>query len=198
MPIMLYCADCETTGLNYIKHSPVEISIYRLNTDEQKTWFLKPINFEHISMEALKVNGIKLEDLKGQTAEGREKYQDPKKVIVEIENWLMEDMASAEDRVLIGQNVGFDKEMLISLWEKCESPDTFPFSPKREFNTDQLEIAFDYATDKLEDSKGYSLKLLNKKYGIVNKAAHTAEADVQATVELFRKQMKYLKTQLAK
>jgi|SRR5271166_5994962 len=187
MKYELYVLDCETTGLNSIKNDPIEISIYRLSNDEQRTWCLKPINFEHISEDALRVNKHKLEDLKGITKFGAEKYKDPKKVIVEIENWLMEDMLSSAERLMVGQNVGFDKGMLKELWNKCGSPDTFPFNEKYTMDTMQIAYFNDYCKD--EFSEGYSLFALTKKHGIKNEAAHTAAADVRATVALFRKQV---------
>ena len=185
----LYLVDCETTGLDAIKNDPIEISIYRLSNDVQKTWCLKPINIENISTDALRVNGHKIEDLKWQTQEGRDKYKNPNKVLVEIENWIMEDFMSAEDRVLVGQNVGFDKDMLYRLWEKCGSLGTFPFNTKYEFDTMQLELFLNMCQG--IQAEGYSLNKLTKKYGIKNEKAHSAEADVKATVEVFRKQVEF-------
>src|ERR1700684_4599263 len=117
----LYILDVETTGLSFEKNEPVEISICRAATNEQKTWHLKPINFDTIQADALRVNGLKIEDLKGLTKEGRELYREPAKVLVEIENWIMEDGARSEDRFTVGHNVSFDLQMLIHLWYKCDS-----------------------------------------------------------------------------
>jgi len=191
MKYELYMADCETTGLDFNKHSPVEISIYRMSTGEQRTWYLKPINTSEIDAAALKVNGLKAEDLCGFTKEGREKFKDPSGILCDIENWLAEDNMPTQQRLLVGHNVGFDKQMLISLWEKCNSRDLFPFSDKYSLDTMMMQFMLDHA--KGEHAEGYSLKACLKRYSIKNDNAHEAAADVRATVELFNKLITMLK-----
>lgn len=190
----IYVVDCETTGLDYFKNEPVEISIHKLSNSEQRTWYLKPIHADSISADALRVTGLKLDDLLGKTQEGKEKYQEPNKVLVEIENWLMEDFMSSTDRILCGQNVNFDKLMLEQLWKKCNSYETFPFNNKYALDTMQIEFFLDYC--KGEFAEGYSLYALTKKYGIKNEKAHSAIADVKATVEVFGEQVDYFKKAL--
>lgn len=185
-----YCLDVESTGLIFDKHEPIEISIIRLSDDVQKTWWLKPINTNTISADALRVNGHKLEDLLYHTKYGRDTYQDPHKVIVDIENWLMEDNLSTENRFLVGQNISFDKYMLEYLWRKCNSQDSFPFG-RRVLDTMQFEVLMDLATGK--KGEGYSLSNIIKKYGIKNDKAHTAAADTKATKEVFIKQLDVMK-----
>ena len=196
MSFELYLIDTETTGLDPVKNEPVEISIYRLSTDEQKTWWLKPINFADISDEALRVNGYDKRDLLGATKEGSEKFILASKVLVEIENWLMEDCVTSNDRVLVGQNINFDKDMLMHLWNKCDSSGTFPFNKKYALDTMQIELMMNYALGQTDNVKGYSLHALTKKYGVVNSKAHSAEADVKATVAVFRKQLDFLRNKL--
>jgi len=187
MKYELYVCDCETTGLLAPVHSPVEISIYRLSTDEQRTWFLRPLNFAAISTDALRVNGLKIEDLKGLAKEGREKYRDPSQVLVEIENWIMNDGCPSDLRMLVGQNVPFDKGMLEALWEKCGTLETFPFSRKYSLDTMGIELFLDLVRE--QESEGYSLRNLVKKYALKNEKAHSAEADTKVTMQVFRKQI---------
>lgn len=182
----IYVLDCETTGLNYIKNEPVEISIYRLSDSEQRTWDLKPINVDTISEDALRVNGFKLDDLLGRTKEGKEKYKDPSKILVDIENWLSDDFMPSENRIICGHNSNFDKMMLEELWKKCNSYETFPFNKKYALDTMQIEFFMDFC--KNDFGEGYSLGWLTKKHGIKNEKAHSAAADVKATVELFSAQ----------
>jgi DNA polymerase III epsilon subunit-like protein len=183
----LYVLDTETTGISAVDHSPVEISIHRLATSEQKTWHLKPINMDTIQAAALRVNGLKMEDLKGLTKEGRELYREPAKVLVEIENWIMEDGSRSEDRFIVGHNAYFDLQMLIHLWDKCNSPGTFPWNPRRCLDTMGLEFAIDLCRGKF--AQGYALANLTKKYGVINSKAHSAAADVAATVAVFKAQV---------
>lgn len=187
----LYVCDCETTGFSFHKNDVIEVSFLRLSDGIQKTWCIKPLNKESISADALRINGHKLEDLLHQTKFGKDNYLDPNKVIIEIENWLMEDNLSSEKRILVGQNVQFDKNMLDHLWQKCDAADSFPFG-RRTLDTMQFEVFMDLA--KGTSSEGYSLANIIKKYGIKNEKAHTAAADVRATKEVFLKQVELLKS----
>lgn len=186
----LYAIDTETNGLSPVDHSPIEISIIRISTNEQRTWLLKPIDVEKTQPDALRINGHKLEDLKGLTKEGREKYIDPNKILIEIENWLLEDMSTAMSRLIVGHNSPFDRSMLIELWRKCNSSGTFPFNNRHSMDTMQIELVSDLVKGAFSET-GYSLNSLCKKYGIVNSKAHSASADILATTELFKKQIEY-------
>jgi DNA polymerase III epsilon subunit-like protein len=181
---VFYGCDTETTGLT-LEHDIIELSIYRLSDDAQKTWFLKPLNTKNIDEGALRVNKHILADLLGETPYGRETYKDPTKVLVEIENWIAEDDVPASNRCLIGHNVGFDKGMMEQLWKKCNAIDTFPFG-RRFLDTMQIELMLDFC--KNDFAEGYSLNNLSKKYGVKNEKAHSAAADTKCTVDIFRKQ----------
>lgn len=185
-----YSVDCETTNLSCVIGDIIELSIIRMNDGEQKTWFLKPLNEKGIDPGALRVNGAKLEDLLHQTQFGRDTYQDPNKVIVEVENWLGEDGVSSEKRFLCGQNVYFDKSMMEQLWIKCEAKDSFPFG-RRVLDSMIVELFMDYAKGSF--AEGYSLNNLTKKYGVKNEKAHSAAADTLAAKEVLEKQVAYFK-----
>lgn len=184
----IYICDTETTGLNVVDHSPIEISIIRLSTNEQKTWNLKAINYDKIDLGALKINGHKLEDITHKTEFGIKTYLQPEKTIIEIENWLAEDNLTSGERVLCGQNIAFDKYMLEFLWRKLNSYDSFPFG-RRTLDTFQIEFLYDYVNNSF--SENYSLAALTKKYGLKNAKAHSAEADTKVTKELFEHQIKF-------
>jgi DNA polymerase III epsilon subunit-like protein len=193
MEYVLYVADCETTGLDSHLNDVIETSLLRLSDGQQRTWCLKPINMDNIDIAALRINGHKMADLKWETKEGRERYREAKQVIVEIENWILEDGVPTEQRVLVGQNVGFDREFLTQLWTKCQAADTFPLG-RRMVDTMIIEFFLDWCKTQLPGkdfkmAEGYSLSGLVKKYGVTNTKAHTAEADVKATGEVFGKQV---------
>lgn len=193
MDYVIYVADCETTGLDYVKNDVIELSLYRLTDDVQKTWCIKPINKDSIETTALKINGHKLEDITHETKYGRETYKEASSRLVEIENWILEDGASTENRVLCGQNVAFDKNMLEYMWNKCNAKDSFPFG-RRTMDTMIWAFMMDYAQGKM--AEGYSLNNLIKRYGVVNTKAHTAESDTKATKEVFIKQVEELRKKL--
>lgn len=190
-PFQIYIADTETSGLDYLKHDILELSLYHLNQDRQKTWCLKAVNPEQAEPEALRINGHKLTDITHQTPEGRERYQDPAKVMVEVENWMLEDLARPDEKILCGHNIQFDENFLQALWKKNNASDTYPFG-NRPFllDTRQIELMINLVEGKREQY--YNLGTLTKKYGVKNTKAHSAAADVLATKELFLAQLNHL------
>jgi len=193
MDYVIYVADCETTGLDDRVNDIIELSLHRLTDDVQKTWCIKPFNPDAIDPDSLRINGHKKEDLLHQTREGRERYQDPNKVIIEIENWMMEDGATTMQRVMAGQNVGFDKGFCEQHWIKGKSKDSFPFG-RRVLDTMQIQFFLDLCQGSMME--GYSLNNLVKKYGIKNEKAHSAASDVKATKEVLLKQVAFFKSKL--
>jgi DNA polymerase III epsilon subunit-like protein len=190
MEYVIYVCDTETTGLDARENDIIELSLYRLTDNVQKTWFFRPLNYNTIDAGALRVNGHKIEDLKLETKYGRETYLDPVKTLVEIENWIAEDGVPNENRVLCGQHIAFDKAGLEQLWKKCDAKDSYPFG-RRSFDTMMIEFFMDWCKGSMAD--GYSLANLVRKYGIKNEKAHSAAADTKATKEVFEKQVEYFK-----
>lgn len=193
---VLYTVDCETTGLDKDKHDIIEVCFWRHGDAESKTWWMTPLNPSTIEDEALRINKHLKEDILHQTKEGKEKYRHPSEVIPEIEMWLMEDGAAAEERVFIGQNPDFDYQFLLSLWKKLDSEDNFPFGywiegkgEKRNqgFIIDTIMLArlIDICTGKKRSR--YGLGALVKDFGITKATAHRADGDVKMTKELFDK-----------
>lgn len=195
MDYVVYVADVETTGLDSRLNDVIELSLIRLSDDIQKTWCLKPTNLENISADSLRINGHKLEDLRHETKIGRETYLDPNKVLVDIENWIMQDGVPTENRILCGQNVAFDRDMMQQLWIKCNSHDTFPFG-RRSIDTIGIEFFLDWCKGSF--AEGYSLNSLAKRYSVVNSKAHSAAADTKCTKEIFEKQAAFFKKVLSK
>lgn len=187
---VIYVLDTETTGLDAVRNDVIELSIYRLNDDVQKTWCLKPLDFNTIEAAALRINGHKLEDLKHETKLGRETYLTPSKVVVDVENWIAEDGVTSEDRILLGQNPAFDKLFLEKLWQKCQSEGTFPFGRKI-MDTIQIALLIDMA--KGHKRKAYGLGALVEDFGVKKEKAHRADADTRMTKELFQAQLKIVK-----
>jgi len=192
---VLYTTDTETTSLNPITGDVIELSLIRSTDNVQKTWCLKPLNIDGIDLNALRINGHKLEDLKWETKYGRDTYLDPNKVIVEVENWVAEDNVPATQRVLVGANVAFDKAFLDQLWLKCGSADSFPFG-RRCLDIQAIEFFMNLCDGNMLDS--YSLASLVKKYSLKNSKAHTAAADTAVTKEVLDKQILFFKKVLAK
>lgn len=185
---ILYGCDTETTNLSPIDGEPIEISLFRLPTEEYRTWCLQPITLDKIQPEALRINGHKLEDILGRTKLGQERYRKPEEALIDIENWVAEDGMPASNRILLGHNVHFDREMLSFLWKKCNTYDTFPFNDKYALDTMQIEFFFNYINGSFME--GYSLRNLAKKYNIKQERAHSAEDDTKVMIEIFKNQTK--------
>lgn len=202
MTQIVYVCDCETTGLDPIKNDIIEVCFWRLHEEEGKTWCLKPKNIDAIEDEALRINGHKREDITHATAKGKEIYRDPSIVLPEIEMWIMEDGAAAEDRIFAGQNPKFDYDFLIQLWKKCGHPDDFPFGfwmgegARREnigslIDTLQIVRFIDLCTGKKRPR--YGLGALVKDFKVTKAQAHRADGDVKMTRELLMKLIEPIK-----
>jgi ATP-dependent DNA helicase DinG len=191
-PFQIYVCDTETTGLNYLSNEILEISMYHVNQDRQKTWHLQCLKPETVQPDALRINGIKLEDATHKTAEGKDKFKHPKDVIVDIENWMMEDMSASTDRILVGHNIGFDSNFITKLWNDNGAEDTYPFGNRPYLlDTRQIELFINL----VEGIKNeYSnLGSLVEKYGIKKEKAHRSDADTRMTKDVLLKQLSVFK-----
>jgi len=186
----LYILDTETTGLDPFRNDVIEFSIYRVQDESQKTWYIKAVNEDSITTEALRVNGHKLNDITHKTKEGMSKYISPDVAIIEIENWMAEDGVQSDDRIICGQNPNFDLTFLREMWRRCGAEDSIPFG-KKTLDTLQIVLLFDLISDRKRDS--YALSSLVKDYGIKYEKAHRADADVRMTKDLLFKLMDILK-----
>lgn len=193
-PYVLYVCDVETTGKDPVKNDVIEICFWRISDNESKTWCIKPLSPENIEDEALSVNKHKRDDLLHKTAFGRETYLHPNDVLPDIEMWLMEDGAAAEDRVFIGQNALFDYEFIVELWKKTGSPENFPFGMWQGHKQDLWNQGFiidtiimarliDIATGKRRKRMG--LGGLVRDFGVTRAVAHRADGDVKMTKDVF-------------
>lgn len=206
MSYVQYVCDVETTGRDPEKHDIIEVCFWRLGDGESKTWWLTPLSPDNIEDEALRINKHLKEDILHQTEEGRAKYRHPSEVLPEIEMWLMEDGAAAEERVFIGQNPDFDYDFLLALWRKLNAEDDYPFGywiegkdGKRNqgyiIDTIQLARLIDVCTGKKRAR--YGLGALVRDFGVTKSTAHRADGDVKMTKELFEKIFTVLKGPLA-
>ena len=192
---IIYVVDTETTGLSAIENDVIEISACRFtmespNDRDQKTWYLKALNPATISDEALNVNKHKRDDILHLTKFGRETYKDPSEVVADIERWIMQDKMSAMDRVIAGQNIGFDVNALKELWKRVSSEGTFPFNlenDNRTLDTKMLATMIDVCTGRRR--RYYNLSTLVKSFGVKKRKAHRAEDDVAMTVDVLLKML---------
>lgn len=197
LPFQVYICDTETTGLDYLQHEIIELSMLHLNSDRQKTWCLRAEKPEVAEPDALRINGHRIDDISHKTADGRARYKAASEVLVEVENWMMEDMSPPEERILVGQNVSFDEQFLRALWLRLGSKETYPFGARPFLlDTRQIELMINLVEGKRDEY--YNLGSLVKKYGIKNSKAHTAAADTLATKNLLQAQLGYIKERICR
>lgn len=195
---IIYVGDTETTGMDEEIHDIIEISLCRFSMDspderDQRTWCLRALNPMTIQEEALRINGHKREDIIHFTKAGKEKYLDPTDVVLDIENWIMEDDVSIMDRMLVGQNISFDIKFLKELWSRVDAPDTFPWDVdrgKRSLDTQAICNIIDLCIGRRR--RYTNLGTLVKAFGIKKRKAHKAEDDVAMTTDLLIKMLKPL------
>jgi DNA polymerase III epsilon subunit-like protein len=199
MSYIIYVVDTETTGLDPKLNEVVELSMCRFfldkpEEDETRTWLLKATNPETVEDAALKISGHKREDVLHLSKFGRENYLEPSSLLPEIENWISDDDASVTDRIMAGQNVSFDYDMLEELWKRNNNIDTFPFPTgpnKNLIDTKNIALLIDVCIGKKRDR--YNLGSLVKSFGVKKRKAHRAEEDALMTKDLILAQLSPLR-----
>ena len=117
MSVKKFYFDTETTGFDPEKNDIIELSaIIEVDNEvkESFTFFIQPRNWEHISPEALAVNGYKEEDLKNFTAPG-----DAYKALIEKLKAYVDQYDRNDKFIVVGYNVRFDMDMLRGFFNKC-------------------------------------------------------------------------------
>jgi DNA polymerase III alpha subunit (gram-positive type) len=192
---VVYVTDTETTGLT-LDHEIIELSLLRIKIDtnfvkfdvDQKTWLIKALNPTIIEDEALAVNGHKREDILHLSQYGKDNYLHPSDAIPQMELWILDDDASAMDRVFAGHNCSFDHDRMKKMWERQDSKETFPFDcnkGNRLLDTKQLALWVDLCCGRRRTR--YDLSGLVKAFNIKKEKAHRADADTRMTAELIIK-----------
>lgn len=172
--IRYYILDLETTGLNHKVQECTEISIIRASDKLQLTRMIKCDFPERASLDALRITGKSLEDLK----RGETKID----VVNKCNDFFAEDGCHPKDRCIVGHNIiNFDKKFLHALWE----------SQGKEFPAN-LWLDTMQLTKQLYKNKGIkekaNLEASCNFLGIrKNAAAHSARGDSRSTYLLWKK-----------
>jgi DNA polymerase III epsilon subunit-like protein len=177
--IIYYICDLETNGLVYRNnfHEITELSILRADERVQLSRKIKINHPENSSIDALRITGKTIEDLKTGISTPQ--------LINDVEIFLHEDDATPEHRCIVGHNIiNFDRNFLFSTWEKYGK--LFPANL-------WLDTMFMVKSinKKNGDKKAKSnLKDSLTKFGIYNNfKLHSAKGDSQATYFLWQKLM---------
>ena len=176
--------DLETTGLDPGVHEIIEIGgmvarqVPRVSVSagvkrgaeleiiEEFEFKIKPEHLELAEPEALRING----------------YNDAEWLFAPDLKKVLETISSKiKDAVMVAQNVTFDWSFLNQAFKK-----TGIKNPMHYHKLDLISLAFAKLYDN-ERLQRFSLQALAEHFGIKNERAHTALADVRATVEIYKK-----------
>jgi DNA polymerase III epsilon subunit-like protein len=167
--------DLETTGLNPGQHEITEIGallVAQPNFEVIKTYEAKvlPTHLETASPEGLQIGHF---DAAVWEKEGRPLHQ------------ALEELSElSSGAILAGFNLTFDWAFLQMALNEVDLPDPFYYH-----RFDVMSSAFTMLYGRSEMSK-FSLNECCRFFGVVNRKAHTALADAEATYEVFKGLMK--------
>lgn len=175
--------DVETGGLNEQKTPMTEIafSIYDPKTFkliESYQSYIKPYNDLVIDMKVLAKTQVKMQDV-----EGGKTIDVVIREIIGI--WSKYNKVKKNKLIIIGHNIPFDIRFVKYAFEFM-MVDIYDFLDESHFCTQRL-MKFHERKNKDTDKLLYKLAACCDRMGISLKSAHGAQADIQATFELFKK-----------
>jgi DNA polymerase III epsilon subunit-like protein len=200
--IKLAFIDTETTGLNPVLNDPFQVAVifrklvysylgdgvfeFALDKElEEKVFYLKPLNFDTISLKALEVNGVSIETLKSYPP-AAETFNE----IISYFNTKVDGFNKSDKLIPVGYNVKFDLDFLFALQEKIAFKFLGSYLSRKTIDVldhfRHLSLIF---PDVFSDS--ISLKNVCGTQGVCVPLdlAHDALADIRATMELFSRFM---------
>jgi DNA polymerase III epsilon subunit-like protein len=115
MGIEFFAVDTETTGVTD-QHEVIEVSVIRCSDKVQITRFIFAEHPERASLDALRVTGKTLNDLKVGISK--------EEAVQDLEKFFESDGLTPAHRCMVAHNEAFDRRFLHALWAKCGK--TFP------------------------------------------------------------------------
>jgi ribonuclease T len=177
--------DTETGGLNPKENPVLEIAAAVYNEDAVAKEFFYASFEPYLPMDskALAINGFYERWQKPDSA-NHNQYE-----IEKLMRWSSL-VLKKYNPVLVGQNLKFDLEFIDSLTENFNIRG---WSKMWNYHTlDTSQIAYILKEAGLLETEKFNLAALAKAYGIQNRAAHTATADVETTAGVFFSMLKQL------
>lgn len=176
--------DSETTGLDSLQNDILTLSIIiEINgrIEDKLNLEMQPFNYQSITDEALKINGMSVEQIK--------KFPQPheahKKIVTLFEKYV--NRYDKNDKLTpCGYNIGFDVDFLFKLFQKCGDPYCGSYLDYHKLDVASLVLFFKIRG--LIDIEGYKLVDVCKALNI-ELNAHKAEDDIIATRKVFKQLM---------
>lgn len=171
--------DLETTGLEPDRNDIVQLGAIMETGDNEVhefNEFCQPFNFDTVSIDALRVNGRTMEELRS--------FQTPQEMFKKFIAFLRPFISkNPRERItLIGQNIiAFDNPFLKRFFVKNRYPDGF----NRLFNYQFVDtLSLNYVMRRkgfMPENQSISLEKVGAFYGIETAKAHDALEDVRRT-----------------
>lgn len=182
----LFYFDCETTGLDPRLNDILTLSgIIEIDGEIKETIDLKiqPLNWNSISDEALRINGITKEEMKN--------FDIPIVAKQKLEAFFsryvdkFKKNKTSEDKLIcVGYNVGFDIQFLEEFWRKNNDRFIGSFLDYHKIDISSIVLFLKYKG--ALQFPGYKLKDVAEHLGVSLKA-HDASSDILATREVGNK-----------
>lgn len=174
--------DSETTGLDSLQNDILTLSIIIEidgRVEDKLNLKMQPFNYQSITDEALKINGMTVEQIK--TFESPN--QAHKKIVTLFQKYV--NQYDKNDKLIpAGYNVGFDVDFLFKLFQKCGDPYCGSYIDYHKLDVASLVLFFKIQ-GYFPDLEGFKLVDVAKALD-VEIDAHKAEADVLATRKIYR------------
>ncbi len=177
--------DGETTGLDSLQNDLLTFSvIIEIDGEIKETLNLEmqPFNYQSITDEALRINGMSVEQIKKFPSA----HESHKKLVTLFKKYV-NPFDKTDKFIPAGYNVGFDVDFLFKFFQKCGDPYCGSFLDYHKLDVASLVLFFKIRG--LIDVEGYKLvdvcKVLN-----IELDAHKAEDDIIATRKIFNTLMK--------
>lgn len=172
--------DGETTGLDALQNDLLTFSvIIEIDGEIKETSNLEmqPFNYQSITDEALRINGMSVEQIKKFPSA----HEAHKKLEALFSKYV--DKYNKQDKLIpAGYNVGFDVDFLFKLFQKCGDPYCGSYIDYHKLDVASLVLFFKIRG--LIDIEGYKLTDVCKALNI-ELDAHKAEDDIIATRKIF-------------
>ena len=174
--------DVETTGLDALQNDILTLSvIIEINGKIKDKLDLKmqPFNYQAITEEALKINGISIKEIKT--------FQSPneahKKLVAFLEKYV--NRFDKNDKIIpAGYNIGFDMDFLFKFFQKCGDPYCGSYFDYHKLDVASLVLFFKI-NGFFPNLEGFKLVDVTKALNI-ELDAHKASDDILATRKVFK------------
>lgn len=181
--------DCETSGLNPVKHDILELGLMiEVNgiIKEKHDIFMQPFNYESIEEESLKINNLTIDKIR--------KFPHPRTVYPVLNKMFSKyvDRYDKNDKFSpAGYNVTFDLNFLSEFWIKNDDKYFGSFCNWRQ-RLDPLPLLAMLQFKDFCTFENLKLETVCKYFKIPLTEAHNALADIVATRELLNHILKYV------